>query len=254
MLCAMLWGAVAMVLVSTLVYLLRRMTETGNVRIATAVGATGTVYLDNRGESASKDADGAIRVAQEIAQKKAEDAKALREQSRLNAEIVVPADAEKKRVVISAEAQREQAVLLAKGQAEAILAKMTAEGHGQQAVLEGKANGYRELVRSAGDPQVAAALLIIERFTEIANIQAKAIQDLPIEKVIVWDGGSADGGLGNLGKKLMGALPPMHELARQVGLDLPEFLGKVGGGKAGGESAPSNPPVSKSRAEAGPKA
>jgi len=51
----------------------------------------------NRGESAAKEADGAIRVAQENAQKKAEDARALREQSRLNAEIVVPAEAEKKR-------------------------------------------------------------------------------------------------------------------------------------------------------------
>jgi len=26
----------------------------------------------------------------------------------------------------------------------------------------------------------------------------------------------------------MGALPPMHELARQVGLELPEFLGRFG--------------------------
>ncbi len=181
----------------------------------------------NKGETAAQNADGAIRVAKETAQKLAEDARSLREQSRLNAEIVVPAEAEKKRVVIAADAQREQSVLLAKGQAEATLAKMTAEGQGTQAVLDGKAAGYRNLVNAAGDPQVATALLIIERFTEIANIQAKAIQDLPIEKVIVWDGGSENGGLGNLGKKLMGALPPMHELAKQVGLDLPQYLGKV---------------------------
>ena len=186
----------------------------------------------NKGESAGKEADGAIRVAQEIAQKRAEDARAIREQSRLNAEIVVPADAEKKRVVIAAEAQREQAVLQAKGQAEATLAKMTAEGQGVQAVLDGKATGYRNLVQSAGDPQVATALLIIEKLTEIANVQAKAIQDLPIEKIVIWDGGSENGGLSNLGKKIMGALPPMHELARQVGLDLPEFLGKVSAAKA----------------------
>jgi len=31
----------------------------------------------------------------------------------------------------------------------------------------------------------------------------------------------------NLCKKIMGALPPMHELARQVDLDLPEFLGRI---------------------------
>lgn len=182
----------------------------------------------NRGESAAKEADGAIRVAQENAEKKAEDARALREQSRLNAEIVVPADAEKKRVVINAEANKEQTVLMAKGQAEATIAKMAAEGQGQQSVLDGKAAGYRNLVQSAGDPHVATALLLIERLTELAHIQAQAIQNLPIEKIVVWDGGAENGGMSNLGKKIMGALPPMHELARQVGLDLPEYLGKVG--------------------------
>jgi flotillin len=185
----------------------------------------------NRGETAAKEADGAIRVAQETAQKKAEDARALREQSRLNAEIVVPAEAEKKRVVIAADATREQSVLVAKGQADAVLLKMTAEGQGTKAVLDGKAQGYQNLVQAAGDPQVATALLIIERLTEIANIQAKAIQTLPIEKIIVWDGGGSEGGgLSNLGKKIMGALPPMHEIAKQVGLDLPTYLGKVAGG------------------------
>lgn len=181
----------------------------------------------NRGDSAAREADGAIRVAQETAQKKAEDARALREQSRLNAEVVVPADAARKQVVISAEAQKEQAILLATGQAQATLARMRAEGEGTQAVLDGKATGYRNLVQSAGDPQIATALLLIEKLTEISGIQAKAIANLPIEKIIVWDGGGENGGMSGLGKKIMGALPPMHELARQVGLDLPEFLGRI---------------------------
>ena len=33
--------------------------------------------------------------------------------------------------------------------------------------------------------------------------------------------------MSNLGKKIMGALPPMHELAKQAGLEMPEFLGKL---------------------------
>ena len=44
--------------------------------------------------------------------------------------------------------------------------------------------------------------------------------------------------LGSLGQRLMGALPPMHELARQVGIDLPAFLGKA----AGAAPAASEPP------------
>jgi flotillin len=69
--------------------------------------------------------------------------------------------------------------------------------------------------------------LLIEKLQEIAGIQAQAIQDLPIEKVIVWDGGGEEGGMSGLGGRLMGALPPMHDIAKQVGLDLPEFLGKM---------------------------
>jgi len=197
----------------------------------------------NRGETAAKEADGAIRVAQENAQKKAEDARALREQSRLNAEMVVPAEAEKKRIVIAADAQREQSILIANGQAAATLAKMTAEGKGIQAVLDGKAVGYKNLVQAAGDAQLATALLLIEKLVDLANVQAKAIQDLPIEKIIVWDGGGEGGGMSNLGKKIMGALPPMHELARQVGLDLPEFLGKIGGGSKPAGDIPTAEPV-----------
>jgi flotillin len=181
----------------------------------------------NRSESASREADGSIRVAQETAEKKAEEARALREGARLNAEIVVPANARREQVVIAADAEKQQAIRIAEGEAEATLAKMTAEGKGVQAILDGKANGYERLVSACQDAQQAAALLLIEKLTEVAGVQAKAIQDLPIEKIIVWDGGGNGGGLNGLGGRLMGALPPMHELAKQVGLDLPDFLGRV---------------------------
>jgi flotillin len=182
----------------------------------------------NRGESASREADGAIRVAQENAQKKAEDARALREQARLNAEVVVPANADREKVVIAADAKKQEAIRVAEGDAQATIARMTAQGKGVQAILDGKAEGYERLVAACDGDRGAAALLIIEKLADIANIQAKAIQDLPIEKVIVWDGGSRDGGgLSGLGGRLLGALPPMHDLAKQVGLDLPEFLGRM---------------------------
>ena len=104
---------------------------------------------------------------------------------------------------------------------------MTAEGAGVQAILDGKAKGYQALVKACETASQAASLLLIEKLQEIAGIQAQAIQDLPIEKIIVWDGGGKEGGLNGLGGRLMGALPPMHELAKQVGLELPDFLGKV---------------------------
>ncbi len=213
-----------------------------------------------RKESAAKDADGAIRVAQENAEKKAEEARAQREAARLNATLIVSAEAEKKQTIIAAEAekaktiiaaeagkqqliisaegekekmiisaqgQKESTIRIAEGQAEGTLAKMTAEGAGVKAILDGKAKGYEALVQACQTANQAASLLLIEKLQEIAAVQAQAIQDLPIEKIVVWDGGGKDGGLNGLGGRLMGVLPPMHELARQVGLDLPDFLGRM---------------------------
>ncbi len=180
-----------------------------------------------RAESAMKEADGAIRVAQEIAEKKAEEARAERETARLRATIVVPAEAEKEQTIIAAEAEKQRSIRIAQGEAEGNLAKMRAEASGVQAILDGKAKGYEALVTACKTTNQAASLLLIEKLQEIAGIQAQAIQDLPIEKIIVWDGGGKEGGLSGLGGRLMGALPPMHELAKQVGLDLPEFLGRM---------------------------
>lgn len=181
----------------------------------------------NRSESAAREADGAIRVAQEIAQKRAEEARAEREEARLKAEVIVPTNTGREKVIIDSDARKQQAIRIAEGEAQATLARMTAEGKGVQAILDGKAAGYRELVNACGTAERAASLLLLEKLQEIAKIQAQAIQDLPIEKVFVWDAGGGEGGLSSLGKRLMGALPPMHELARQVGLDLPEFLGRM---------------------------
>ncbi len=192
-------------------------------------------------EEATKATDGAIRVAQETAEKAAEEARALREEARLRAEIVVQAEAEKQRQVVQAEAEKEQRRLIAEGEAAAILAQKQAEAQGTQAILNAKAEGYRQLVEACGsNDQAAAAFLIIERLTEVANIQAKAISNLPIDKVMVWDSGNGESGMSNLGQRLMGAIPPMHDLARLAGLELPEFLGKMNGEQASEENGKSD--------------
>lgn len=57
-----------------------------------------------------------------------------------------------------------------------------------------------------------------------------AISNLKIDKVTVWDSGkNADGktGTADFLSGLIGALPPLHELARNAGLDLPTYLGKL---------------------------
>ncbi len=153
------------------------------------------------------------------------------------AEVVVQAEAEKQRQVVQAEAEKEQLRLVAEGEAAAILAQKQAEAQGTQAILNAKAEGYRQLVDACGgNDQAAAAFLIIERLTEVAGIQAEAIRNLPIEKIMVWDSGNGESGMSNLGQNLMGAIPPMHDLARLAGLELPEFLGKMNGEHAAPEN------------------
>ena len=185
-----------------------------------------------RSQEAARVADGAVRVAEENAQRLAEDARAEREQARLRAEIVVAAEARQKQILIGAEAERQKRVLEAQGAAEATLARMRAEAAGLQTLLDAKAEGYQELVRACnGSPQDAASFLIIEKLVDVAGVQAEAIKNLPLDKVIVWDGGQGDGGLANLGRRLMGVVPPMHDLAKMTGLNLPEFLGTVSDGQ-----------------------
>ena len=180
-----------------------------------------------KSQTATAKADGTVRVAQEQAQQTAEEARAKREQARLTAEVVVPAEAARQRAVVEAEAERQKKVLIAKGEAEATLARMKAEAEGLQAMLDARAEGYRSLVNACGsDASATAALLLIEKLTDLAKIQTEAVKNLPIEKIVVWDGGG-DGGLADLGRRFMGVLPPLHELAKSAGLDLPEFLGRA---------------------------
>ena len=161
-----------------------------------------------KSQTAAMKADGTIRVAQEEAQKLAEEARAHREQARLNAEVVVPAQAAKEKAVVEAEAERQKRILIAGGEAEAVMLKMQAEAKGQQAILDGKAAGYKSLVAAcAQEPSLTAGFLLIEKLVDVARIQTEAVKNLPIEKIIVWDGGG-EGGMSNLGQRIMGALPP----------------------------------------------
>jgi len=186
-----------------------------------------------KGQSAAMEATGAIRVAEQNAEREAEKARAEREHERLRAEVVVPAEAAREQVVIQSDAEKQKRELVAQGEANAILVKMKAEAEGTQAILDAKAKGYGELIKaSAEDPKAATSLLVIEKLTEVAGIQAEAIRNLPLEKVVVWDGGGEGGGLSDLGRRLVGVLPPMHQLAKMVGLELPDYLGSTGGQRA----------------------
>ncbi|HEX2839528.1 MAG TPA: SPFH domain-containing protein [Phycisphaerales bacterium] len=159
---------------------------------------------------------------------------AQREQelARLGKEQLAGQEVEKKRIEIAAEAEAEKTRREAYGAADAIKARYTAEAEGVRKVLEAKADGYRKLMEAcSANPQVAPTLLLIEKLPDLVEQQVKAIQNLKIDKITVWDSGNGKaGGKGTTADflaSLVGSLPPMHELAKQAGIELPSALGRV---------------------------
>jgi flotillin len=192
----------------------------------------------------SADARRRSEVAQAEAAQKILLAQREQELARLSKEQLASQEIEKKRIEIAAEAEAEKLRREAGGQADAILARYEAEATGVQKVLEAKAEGYRKLMAAcAENPQIAPTLLLIEKLPELVAEQVKAVQNLKIDKITVWDSGGPKLGVGGKGttadflSSLIGSLPPMHELARQAGIELPGVLGKVRRGAAVEEAA-----------------
>jgi flotillin len=166
------------------------------------------------------------------AEEASERQRAKREQATQYANIVVPAEIERERVKTLAEAEAEKTRRLKQGDADGLRAMLEAEAEGLRAVLTKKAEGFDAMVRAAhGQPEMASLLLVTEQLPKLVEEQVKAISNLKIDKVTVWEGGrnGADGrnATADFVSGLVGALPPLHELTRNVGIKLPEYLGRM---------------------------
>ncbi|MBG30959.1 MAG: flotillin [Opitutae bacterium] len=160
----------------------------------------------------------------------AERARSKREQATQHANIVVPAEIEKAKIETLAEADAEKTRRLKKGEADGIQSVMEAEARGTLAALQSKAQGFSDIVRASGGSDEATLLLVTEQLPQLVEEQVKAISNLNIDSVTVWDSGKGEGGkndTANFVSGLAGALPPLHQLTRNVGIELPEFLGKL---------------------------
>ncbi len=176
-------------------------------------------------------------VARLSAQVEIQKAQALAETERLNALEVVRQEIERRKIEIAAEAEAERIRREAKGAADAILMKYEAEARGIRQVLESKAAGYESLVRSAGDARAAATLLMIEKLEDVVAKQVEAIRNLKIDKITVWDSGGANGKASSTASflsSLVTSLPPLQEIAKMAGIELPEYLGRM---RDGGDGA-----------------
>jgi flotillin len=196
----------------------------------------------------------AARVQEEAfaAQRQAEVARAEKDKATQYANVVVPAEVEKKRietlaaadaarVEIDAKAKAESIRLVQQAEADGQKAKLFAEAEGTQKILNSKAEGFRTLIEvTASRPDLAINLLITEQLPKLVEEQVKAIANLKIDKITVWENGRGEDGKGSTSSflsSLASSLPPVHELARNAGIELPEVLGSMKG-KPDNGSAP----------------
>jgi len=153
------------------------------------------------------------------------------EEERLKASEIVRETIQKQQIEIAAEAEAERQRRIAQGEADAILSVYKAEAEGIQKVLDAKADGYNKLVSStSGDPKAAATLLMVEKIESMVAAQVEAIRNLKIDKITVWDSGNdADGSstTSNFVSSLVQSLPPIHDVAKMSGVELPDYLGSM---------------------------
>lgn len=174
----------------------------------------------------------AARAKQEayVAQQEAERTRAELEKATQQADVIVKAQIQKEQAEIAAEAEAEVLRRKARGEADAIFAKMEAQAKGTQEILEKQAEGMRKLVEAAGgDADDAVKLMIADKMDQLMKIQVEAVKGIKIDKVTVWDGGSNGDGktaTADFVSGMMKSVPPLNEMFKQAGMELPGFLGK----------------------------
>jgi len=178
------------------------------------------------------------------------------ELARLQKEEIVRQEIDRQGIEIEAEAEAEKRRRIARGEADAVLAQYEAEAQGVQRVLEAKAQGYEKLLKACAQrPDLAPTLLVIEKLPELVAEQVKAIQNLKIDKITVWDSGAgsdgSNGATANFLSGLIGSLPPVHELAQQAGIDLPAVLGSIRSKETASDEPTENPESSSNPQDSG---
>ena len=183
-----------------------------------------------RAEAARQIAEAQIEQAKFGAEAEAQKARAKMEEERQRADVIVEAEIQRSKIEIAAEAEAEKRRREANGEADAIFAKLAAEAKGNFEILNAKANGYKAIVEACRGADAAGKLLLIEKLQEIVALQTEAIRNIRIDKVTVWDTGAGSGGKTGTADFLSGlvkSIPPLQDVAKMAGVELPDYLGRV---------------------------
>jgi flotillin len=172
------------------------------------------------------------------AEEEAEKARANREKATREADVIIPAEIEKKKAQIDADADAEKIRIKAKGEADAIFAKMEAEARGLKEIMTKQAEGFEKIVEAAGgDAQKAVMLMVADKLPELIKTQVEAVKGIKIDKVTVWDSmgnGKGTPSTANFLSGMLKSIPPLKDLFNMAGMELPDYLE---GGKKETENA-----------------
>ncbi len=164
------------------------------------------------------------------AEKVAEEERAKREQSTLEADVLVKVEIEKRKIELEAEAEAEKLRIKAKGEADAIYLVEEAKARGLYQVLSKQAEGFEQLVKASGGADDAVKMLLTDKIEQLVGLQVDAIKNIKIDKVTVWDSMGKDGqspATANFIAGMLKAVPPLNEVFKMSGMELPSYLGKV---------------------------
>lgn len=182
-------------------------------------------------ETRKREAEASVVEAANRAQARAAIANAERVEAEERARLEAPAKAEKARTIVEAEAEAERQRIGALAEAGAIYAKLDAQARGDYEVLSKRAEALGQLVEKAGGAREAFQLLMVDQLPVIAETAAKAMSNIKFDKVVVWEGGNNNAGVGGAAgfiQNMAKSMPPMMDVLRSVaGVELPSFLGTM---------------------------
>lgn len=160
----------------------------------------------------------------------AEQVRAQREKSTLEADVIVKVEVDKRKKELEAEAEAETIRRKAQGEADALMAMRLAEAKGLYEILSKQAEGFEKIVKASGGAEAAVKMLLTDKMEDLVKLQVEAIKNVKIDKVTVWDSMSGKDGASttsNFVSSMLKVVPPMNEIFNMNGMQLPEYMGKT---------------------------
>ncbi len=159
--------------------------------------------LDREAQIVERTALVKAQEAEVDAQKALEARRVEREQLRLKADVIAPADAAKAAALLQAEA--EAAPIRERGRASAEALQMLYEQ-----VKQGGSNAF--------------AVFLAEKLPQLLQTSISAVEGVDIDRVVVLDSGGGEGVSNAVNQKVHGALGTMEAISAAVGVDIQEVL------------------------------